>query len=296
MFEVRDTVSVPAEFTCRKCTQLQLLTARVRELELELDELRIIREAEAVIDRSYQDVVTPRREGSWVTVRGKGRKQPVQGSPVVVSLNNRYTVLDTVGGEDLPGVSHSDRVSGTESGSVAKKGRGEKRRAIVVGDSIVRGIDRRFCGHERDNRMVCCLPGARVRDVSDRVFTVLKGEGDQTEVVVHIGTNDVGRKSGEDVKRDFRELGWKLKVRTNRVIISGLLPVPRASEVRNREIVQLNTWLQDWCRREGFEFLDNWRPFWGRWHLYKRDGLHLNQTGTNILGGRFARSLREGLN
>ena len=43
--------------------------------------------------------------------------------------------------------------------------------------------------------------------------------------------------------------------------------------------------LQGWCRREGFSFLDNWGSFWGRWDLYKQDGLHLNLRGTNILGG-----------
>ena len=98
MFEVRYTVSGPAELTCGKCTHLQLLKHRVRELELELDELRIIWEAESVIDRSYGDVVTPRNEGRWVTVRRRGKKQSVQGSPAVVHLDNKYTILDTVGG------------------------------------------------------------------------------------------------------------------------------------------------------------------------------------------------------
>jgi len=198
-------------------------------------------------------------------------------------------------GGDLPGVSHGDLVSGTVSGSVAQKGRGENR-AIVVEDSIVRGRDSWFSGCDPDFQIVCCLPGARVCDVSDRVFKILKRGEEQPEVVVHIGTNDNGRKRDEDVKRDFRELGWMLKIRTNRVVISGLVPVPRASEARIRERVQLNTWLQVWCRREGFRYVDNWSTFWGRWDLYKKDGLHLNQRGTNILGGRFARALREGLN
>jgi len=134
-------------------------------------------------------------------------------------------------------------------------------------------------------------PVAMVYDVSDRVFRILKGEGEQPEVVVHIGTNDIDRKRDVDIKNKFRELGWKLKARTDRVVISGLLPVPRAREAGNREIVPLKTWLHGWCRREGFRYLDNWSTFWGRWDLYKQDGLHLNQKGTNILGGRFARTL-----
>jgi len=42
-------------------------------LELKLDELRIIQEAEGVIDSRYRDFVTPNNEGGCVTVRGKGR-------------------------------------------------------------------------------------------------------------------------------------------------------------------------------------------------------------------------------
>eukprot|EP00061_Rhincodon_typus_P017835 g46718.t1 len=57
MWEVRVTTGVPSDFTCEKCTQLQLRTDCVRELEL--DELQIIREAEGVMERSYKEVVTP---------------------------------------------------------------------------------------------------------------------------------------------------------------------------------------------------------------------------------------------
>ena len=72
------------------------------------------------------------------------------------------------------------------------------------------------------------------------------------------------------------------------VVISGLLPVPRASESRNRRIRQMNAWLESWCRGQGFRFLDHWDLFWGRGDLFKRDGSHLNWRGTNILAGRFA--------
>jgi len=235
MFKVWDDVSVPADYICGKCTHLQLLQARVTELELELDELRSIREAEKVIDESFREINTPKMLDRWVTKRVTGKKQLVQGSPVVVPLSDRYTPLDAGEGDDLPGESDGVQVSGTESVPVAQKGRGKRSRALVIGDSIVRGIDRRFCGRKRDSRLVCCLPGARVSDVSERVFQVLKGEGEQSQVVVHIGTNDVGRKGDKDVRQAFKKLGWKLKARTNRVVISGLLPVPRDSETRNRE-------------------------------------------------------------
>ncbi|XP_072928743.1 uncharacterized protein [Hemitrygon akajei] len=291
MWEVRVNTVVPDDYTCNRCIQLQLLSDRVRELEQELDELRIIREAEAEIDKSYREAVTLKRQevGKWVTVkRGRGSRQREKSTPVAVPIKNKYTVLDTVGGDDLPGTSCSGPVSGTEVGPATRKGRREEKRAVVIGYSIVRGADRRFCGEDRESWMVCCFPGARVRDISDRVQVILEREGKNPDVVVHVGTNDVGRMSEGVLRREFRELGAKLKSRTSRVTISGLLPVPRASEARNRRIIQINTWLRGWCRREGFRFVDNWALFQGRWDLFRRDGLHLNWSGTNILAGKFA--------
>ena len=93
-----------------------------------------------------------------------------------------------------------------------------------------------------------------------------------------------------------RDLDRKLKSRTKRVVISGLLSVPCAREAKNRQIVQLNTWLNSWRGREGFRYLDHWGLFRGRWDLYKKDGLHLNWKGTNILAGSFASITREDLN
>ena len=50
--------------------------------------------------------------------------------------------MDSVGEDDPPEVSHSDQATGTKSGSVARNGKRGFRRAIVVGDSSVRGTDR----------------------------------------------------------------------------------------------------------------------------------------------------------
>ena len=84
---------------------------------------------------------------------------------------------------------------------------------------------------------------------------ILKCEGDELEVVVHVGSNGLGKLKNEVLHQEIKELGSRLKSRTSMVIISGLLSVPRASEYRNRKIGQKNAWLKNWCRREGFRFL-----------------------------------------
>ncbi|XP_062896362.1 uncharacterized protein LOC134342314 [Mobula hypostoma] len=299
MWEALESPSLPDVYICAKCIELQLLRDRVTELELQLDDLRLVRESEEVIERSGRQVVTPgpREADKWVTVRrGKGKRKVMGSTPAAVPLNNRYSCLSTVGGDSLPGGSDSGPASGTESGPVAQKGRARKRRAVVIGDSIVRGSNRRFCGRSPETRMVVCLPGARVWDISDRVQDILKWEGEEPEVLVHIGTNDIGRKRDEVLKEEYRELGRELRKRTAKVVISGLLPVPRDSESRNAMRWRINAWLRDWSRGQGFKFLDHWDLFWRRCDLYKKDGLHLNPRGTNILAGRLAGATEVTLN
>ncbi|XP_055498195.1 uncharacterized protein LOC129701166 [Leucoraja erinacea] len=299
MWEVMESECPPDVHICARCVEMGLLRDYVRNLEQQLDDLCLLRESEEVIESSYREVVTPRpREAdNWVTVRkGNGQWQGLVSTPVTVHLENKYSCLSKGGGDSLPGGNDSGRASGTKTGPVAQKGEEKKRRTIVIWDSIVRGLDRRFCGRRQETRMVVCLPGTRVRDVSERVQDILKWEGEEPEVVVHIGTNDIGRKREAVLKGEFRELGRELRRRTAKVTISGLLPVPRDSESSNGARWRINEWMKDWCSGYGFKFLDHWELFWGRCDLYRKDGLHLNSRGTNILAGRFAKATGETIN
>ena len=96
--------------------------------------------------------------------------------------------------------------------------------------------------------------------------------GEEPEVAVHISTADVGRKGEGVMEREYRELRRQLRRRNAKVVISGLLPVPRKSESRNGERWRMNAWLRDWSRGQGFRFLDHWDLFRGRCDLYKKDG------------------------
>ena len=52
MWEVVESPSLPEVHICAGCIELRLLRDRVRELELQLDDLHLVRENEEVIDRS----------------------------------------------------------------------------------------------------------------------------------------------------------------------------------------------------------------------------------------------------
>jgi len=80
--------------------------------------------------------------------------------------------------------------------------------------------------------------------------------------VVHIGTNNKGKKRNEVLQAEFRELGVKLKSRSSKVVISGLLPVPCASQSRNDRTAKLNTWLEG-ARGKDSNFWDIGAGSWG---------------------------------
>ncbi|XP_042201825.1 NACHT, LRR and PYD domains-containing protein 12-like [Callorhinchus milii] len=66
-----------------------------------------------------------------------------------------------------------------------------------------------------------------VVDFTERMDKILRGEGDCSEVVVHVGTHDIGKKRAEMLQGEYQKLGSKLNSSTSKVVISGLLPYLR---------------------------------------------------------------------
>ena len=98
----------------------------------------------------------------------------------------------------------------------------KKRRAVVIGDSLLRGTEGLICLSDPSHREVCCLPGAQVRDVA-RNITVLDKPSDYYPLLVFcIGNKEVGKRSPWAIKRDFRALGRLLKGLGARVLFSVL--------------------------------------------------------------------------
>jgi len=124
----------------------------------------------------------------------------------------------------------------------------------------------------------------------------LEWEGKDPVVVIHVGTNDIDRTRKEVLLREYEQLGAKLKSRTTKVLISGLLPEPRANLERVNKIRQLNMWLKDWCGRSGFQFVGHWHQYLGKRELFRRDGLHLNYARASVLANRITREVDRALN
>uniref|UniRef100_A0A8C4T207 SGNH hydrolase-type esterase domain-containing protein n=1 Tax=Erpetoichthys calabaricus TaxID=27687 RepID=A0A8C4T207_ERPCA len=281
-------------YICKRCQLIQHLKIRVAELEEELTDLRCHRELADLAQVSFREIVcTPKvaREeipdqtgrNRWVTVtrrKVKGAHCPGASTPEL-EVSNHYHVL-----VELNGVSDNSEVVGRDEEPqwATSKQVPKKREVVIVGDSIIRGFDAQVWSRERESRTVCCLPGAQVGDLPGKMDRLLARAGVDSVFIVHVGTNDIHKGRLSVLKSIFKELGAKLRSRTDKVVFSEVLPVPRASPGKIEEIRRLNAWLKFWCRVEGYRFMGHWDSFWNRWDLFRCDGLHLNWRGTNVLG------------
>jgi len=87
--------------------------------------------------------------------------------------------------------------------ALAKK----KRRVIFIGDSLLRGTEGPICRPDPSHREVCCLPGARVRDVARKLPGLVRPSDYYPLLVMQVGGDEIAERSPKAIKRDFRALG-----------------------------------------------------------------------------------------
>ena len=111
-----------------------------------------------------------------------------------------------------------------------------------------------FSRKDRRHRILCSFEGAGDRDIEGRVNNIVSGHGRSKLVVVHLGANDVGKVYSEVLKNRYRIFGKRLKAKRCKVMFSGVLPrLGNNIEIMSRAI-DVNQWLEEWCREKGFTF------------------------------------------
>ena len=215
-----------------------------------------LREAESYVDETFRDTVVLSHLQSESPSALK-EDESLKGTEHSMGAEGNHPIVGTLFPEDVAVSSRTEDTSEGEGTPV------RKRQVLVVGDSIVRNIDSWVCD-DRENRMVTCLPGAKVADLSRHLDRLMCSAGEEPVVVVHVGTNDIGKGRRDALEAKFRLLGKRLKSRTSMVAFSEMLPVPHAGPGRQAELQSLNAWMRRWRREEGFGFIRKWGHFWER--------------------------------
>ena len=161
--------------------------------------------------------------------------------------------------------------------------------------TLLRGTEAPICQPDRESQEVCCLLGAKARDVAERVAQLIKSTDHYPLLFFHVGMNDTAIWNLGRIRQDYKALVVQAKSIGAQVIFSSILPVRGKGAARNRPIMQINFWLCGWCRREGFGSYDN-RTFFDDYSLLGRDGIHLSRRGKGIFGSRLANLVRWALN
>ena len=143
---------------------------------------------------------------------------------------------------------------------------------IILGDLIIRNVS-------IFNARTVVFPGATVVDTTDKIREVAMSFPSAGSLVLHVGTNYIGKRQLELFKSDFIRLFSVLKYLHHKVSISGPSPTVGRGSGRFSRLLGLNTWLQSACRAHNVHFFDNFNPFWQRSKLFAVDGFHLNFAG-----------------
>lgn len=195
-----------------------------------------------------------------------------------------------------------------ENESLAPPGSGE-RRVVFYGDSITDSWGRQpntgefFPGKPYVNRGISgqTTPQMVVRFEQDVVRLR------PAAVVILAGTNDVAGNTGpetpEMVEDNFRAMTAIAKANGIRVVLASITPAaaypwkPGVEPVA--EIRQLNTWLKEFCAKEGLVYLDYYTPLVdGRGGMREgtsKDGVHPNAAGYAVMGPLAEQAIGEAL-
>jgi lysophospholipase L1-like esterase len=187
--------------------------------------------------------------------------------------------------------------------------RAGENRVVFFGDSITDNwhLDQYFPGKPYINRGIGgqTTPQMLVRFRQDVI------DLDPKVVVILAGTNDIAGNTGpignEDIEANFASLAELARVHGIKVVFSSILPVHNYTEKSKdffaqrpmARILELNTWLKDYCRKNDFVYLNYFPALVDDKGLMKKDladdGLHPNTAGYKIMAPLAEAAIAEAL-
>ena len=166
---------------------------------------------------------------------------------------------------------------------------------IVVGDSLLRGTEGPICWPDPTCRKVCCLPGARVRDISRKLPGLIHPSDYYPLLIVQAGNDEVADRSLKAIKNYFRVLGRLIDGAGIQVVFACITTAAGKDTMMTRKAHLTNTWLRGWCKHKNFGFFDHGVVYLAP-GLRSADEYHLFQRGKWVLAQELAGHVNRALN
>ena len=157
----------------------------------------------------------------------------------------------------------------------------QKPSVIIAGDSMLKFVNGRKLSNllsHQSSTYVKTFPGATVEDMSDYVMPSLRRK--PTEVILHVGTNDVKTSEPREIAEGIVNLGLKIQNHCPdcNITISSL--ILRADDNLDCKINEVNRIVNRFAKQYAWRTISHSNI--KREHL-NASGLHLNVQGTKLL-------------
>ena len=107
-----------------------------------------------------------------------------------------------------------------------------------MGDSLLGGTEGPTCGQDPSHREVCCVPGAKVRDVTERLPGLIQSSDYCPLLTLQAGSDENEKRSVRAIKRGFRALGQVVDRTGAQIVLSS---VPLVAELTVKGIGELRS-------------------------------------------------------
>ena len=187
----------------------------------------------------------------------------------------KSTEITSIAGSDSPETSTVNKVTANHEQS--------SKRVIIVGNSILNGINEKGLSRNDDTVKIRPHPGATSEDLMDHIKPATRRKPDI--VVLHIGTNDLT--DGINTQENLQEVVDILQLESNETKIALSSVVTRSDKSNMRlKVSTLNTSLKAFCAKNHIDLIDNSNVDASCLGAKK---LHLNSKDNSYLANNFIR-------
>ena len=157
---------------------------------------------------------------------------------------------------------------------------------FIIGDSIIAGQKEGFANMNK-RRKVISFPKCNTSKVREEIKK-LELQSKESVIITHVGSNELFMRkdrtgNSEPIVKDLKNLVDTMAEKTDRGIVVGMFPRRYVNRYAHSKAIAINERISKYCLGKKITFIDMWDKYVGKWHYYKKDGIHLNELGNNVL-------------